>query len=391
MNVLFLSLSDVKSSLYGSLAKEFVTNGHSVTIISPSVDGFSDETIDNIRSLKFKSISISGGNILKKGIANLFLPWKSTRIVRKYIECEKIDLIISSTPPLSFYRPIEYIKRRNSKAKHYLILRDIWPEAFNLFDYQKKYPLIYSVFRVHEKKLYASANIIGCMSEGNIEFVMNSNPETYKKLRLLPNWGKLKHYEKVDISIKDKYGLKDKFILIYGGNMSVPQGLDNIVRLAEMIKDKKDVVILLIGKGTEKNRIKELVDSRHLSNIKIMDYMPSEDYEAILRVCDVGLISLNDRLKTPSIPSKTISYWNLKLPILAITDHVTDYGYNIIDKTESGLWSYVGDDEKLLNNFNCLYLSESTRKQMGENGYSYMIKECSVEKTYYEIIAQLYE
>ncbi|MBR3412740.1 MAG: glycosyltransferase family 4 protein [Bacteroidales bacterium] len=391
MDILFFSLGSAKSSLYGGLAKYCSEKGHTVTMISPSRDGFSDNMVDGVRCITFKALPLSGGSSLRKGVANLLLPFQSRRVFKRFFNHKNVDLVLSSTPPVSFYLPIEYIRKQNPQAKHYLILRDIWPEAFNLFDFEKHHPLIYAFFRKQEKRLYAASDIIGCMSEGNIDFVANSNPEVKDKLRLLYNWNSNFELKPSTVDVRKKYALEEKFVLIYGGNMGVPQGLDNVVCLAELIREKKDVVFLLIGKGTDKERIKKTVTEKHLSNVIIMDFLPKEDYDAILQTCDVGLISLNDRLKTPSIPSKTIGYWKLRMPILAIIDHVTDYGQNIIDKSQSGVWAYSGDTTAIIQSFEKLYSDATLRKQMGENGYNFFLKECTVEKAYNTIISQLYE
>lgn len=391
MNIVFFSLRNASSAFYGKLAKCFAEQGHAVTMISPSLQGVTDEMVDGVRDISFKALPLIGVSSLRKGLSNLLLPYQSKWIVKKLIKNEDFDIILSSTPPVAFYLPIEYLKKRNPKAKHYLILRDIWPEAFNLFDFEKHHSLIYSFFRKQERRLYASSDIIGCMSEGNIDFVAGSNPETKNKLRLLYNWGEVKEMPMVSNEVREKYDLINKFVLIYGGNMGVPQGLDNIIDLADLVKEKKDVVFLLIGKGVEKVRITQRVNELKLTNVRILDFLPKEDYESILQTCDVGLISLNDKLKTPSIPSKTISYWNLKMPILAITDHATDYGQNIIDKSESGLWAYSTDKDRIIHCFEQLYSDRELRIKMGENGYRFLASNCTIEKTYNNIISQLYE
>lgn len=391
MNIVFISLNGAGSALYGGLSKYCSDMGHTVTMISPSYKGMTDKVLDGVRYVTFKTMPLTGVSSIRKGVANLLLPFQSKRIVKRVVKNKEIDIVLSSTPPVAYFSPIEYIKKHNPQAKHYLILRDIWPEAFNLFDFEKHHPIIYSFFRKQEKRLYATSDIIGCMSEGNMDFVAASNPEAKNKLRLLYNWGKVKEKVATDDTIREKYDLVGKFVLIYGGNMGIPQGLDNIINLANMVKDKPDVVFLLIGKGTEKERIKKRVQDLQLTNVRILDFLPKEDYESVLQTCDVGLISLDDRLKTPSIPSKTISYWNLRMPILAIVDHVTDYGQNIIDKSASGLWATADDKERILKNFERLYSDKTYRNELGENGYRFLSSECTLEKTYSNIMEQLYE
>lgn len=391
MNILFLSLASVHNSFYGGLAKMFSKKGHSVTMINPSPTMDSDFVVEGVRNISFKYLPLSGTNLIKKGFANLLFPLYSKHIVKRKTRPDTFDLIISATPPVAYYAPIKYIKKHNKRVLHYLILRDIWPEAFNLFNIEKRHPIVYSFFRRQERILYSVSDIIGCMSEGNIDFVRNSNPETKKKLRLLYNWGVESSLVSIESDVRRKYDLEGKFVLIYGGNMGVPQGLDNIINLASLVKDRSDVVFLLIGKGEDKERIKKEVERLQLGNVRVMDFLPKTDYDTILRTCDVGLISLNEKLKTPSIPSKTISYWSLRMPIMAIVDHITDYGTNILDKTHSGLWAYADDNDKILYNFEQLYSDKSLRNKLGDNGLRFLVDVCSEENAYNTIMSQLYE
>ena len=388
MEIAFLTLN-AKSALYYSLARTFAQNGHHVTVITPN-QKFSNHIEKNglIDFVCFKALPIAGVRGIKKGIADFLFSFFCKKGLRRLYKT-KADLIIATTPPLGFYGSIKLLKKRNLKAKSYLILRDIWPEAFKLFDFDKKHPIIYEYYLIQERRLYAVSDIIGCMSQGNLDFIKENNPQfPQKRLKLLPNWGDCEPYFAPNSSIRDKYNLEGKFVLVYGGNMGVPQGLSNILELASMKKDCKDVVFLLVGDGTERGKIEKQIIKEGLTNVKIMNSLPRDDYDELLRTCDVGLISLNKKLKTPSIPSKTISYWNLQIPILAIIDNVTDYG-KILDTSLSGLWSTPDDVSKTSSNFDLLYQNPQLRKELGENGYHYLESFCSAQNAYLQILEQL--
>ena len=392
MKIVFFTLSP--NGLYSSLIDKLEEKGHSIVIVSPTYNGKNEflNINQNRKILYFKSLPLTNVGIIKKGIADILFPYFCRLSVKKYIGRYQPDLIISTTPTLGFGKSISFLKNNNLKCKHYLVLRDIWPEAFKLFDFDTKFPLVYKWYRKQEKYLYNTADIIGCMSEGNIEFVNKSNPEIgIDKLKLLPNWADVEELNSIDESIRTKYKLDDKIVFIYGGNMSVPQGLDNILNLAERQIRRDNILFLLIGKGTELERIKKLAKEKALTNMEFLDYLPKKDYESLLRISDVGLISLNKKLKTPSIPSKTLSYWNLEKPIFAIIDSVTDYGINIIDKSQSGLWELSTEINKIDEKFDIICRDGILRKKMGKNGRIYMTENCTTELIYNKIMQHLYE
>ena len=59
--------------------------------------------------------------------------------------------------------------------------------------------------------------------------------------------------------MREKYNLEQKFVVIYGGNMGIPQGLEAVIKLAETKQKYSDVVFLFVGKGTEKKKLEDLV------------------------------------------------------------------------------------------------------------------------------------
>ncbi|KAA6347111.1 hypothetical protein EZS27_005404 [termite gut metagenome] len=388
MKIAFLTLGNHKSALYGSLIHELVNKGHEVCVINPTYDGKSElvKIEKGLRVLYFKSLPMLSIGIIRKGIANLIFPYLCLKSMKKELKDEHFDLILMTTPPLGFCKPVRYLKNKNKGSIFYLILRDIYPEGAKFIGLDK-YKLIYGYFRAIEKKLYKTADFIGCMSPKNISFIKERNSYlTDSKLRLLPNWAYLDKYTNPDENIKKKYDLENRFIVIYGGNMGIPQNLNILLQLAGQKRTLKDALFLFVGNGTEKNTLKRTAGEMQLSNVRFMEGLPQEDFDDLLKVCDIGFISLHPKVPTPNIPSKTLAYFNAKLPVLAAIDPITDYGEYLLDKGQCGLWSLSIDIEGLSLNFDKLYYNTTLRKQMGENGYNYLSQCFIVDKAYDEII-----
>jgi hypothetical protein len=119
-----------------------------------------------------------------------------------------------------------------------------------------------------------------------------------------------------------------------------------------------------------------------------MDNLPRNEYMNFVKSSDIGLITIDERFTVPTIPSKTVSYLSLKLPVLAIIDQHTDYG-KIIDKAGAGFWSVGGDNKSLFANFDKMYLDEKLRIQQGESGYQYFLNNLTSDIAYTQIIAQI--
>ena len=326
---------------------------------------------------------------------------------RKYLWNEAFDWVIMPTPPSSLIDVVEYIVKHTG-AKYYLLLRDIHPESKRRFptpetiartdvydECKKPYSagkLMYSYLYKKSQKGYKKADLIGCMSPGNIEFVKKIAPYVPdSKVVLLPNWYKETPSDVRDLQgIRKKYDLEGKFVAIFGGTIGEGQAIWNIASLAKHNLENESVVFLIVGRGLKMGVLKQMAEIDHLTNMKFLDYMPREEYEAILATADLGLITIDEKFPVPTSPSKVIGYMALHQPVLAMINKKNDYGEFYLDASGCGLWSADLDYDKMYSQFDWFVNHPEERKQMGESGYAYYKTHFTVEFICSELCKQLY-
>ena len=114
MNVLFLTLVDFNSinehNIYTDLLREFTRNGDSVYSISPveKREGIKTHLIIEEKStiLKLKIGNIQKTNTIEKGISTILVEPLFISAIKKYFCSVKFDLILYSTPPITFVSAI---------------------------------------------------------------------------------------------------------------------------------------------------------------------------------------------------------------------------------------------------------------------------------------------
>ena len=266
--------------------------------------------------------------------------------------------------------------------------------------------LLYKMFRKKEKRLYALSDYIGCMSPANVRYVIEHNPEVEPaKVEVAPNSieapcpPKGENSENEDdkvlrennerYHIRKKYNLPlDKPVFIYGGNLGKPQGIPFLMECLEANAHRDDCHFVVVGNGTEFPRLKEWYGSlreksqKNLNqnlSIALMEGLPKEDYDQLVRSCDVGLIFLDHRFSIPNYPSRLLSYLENKMPVLCATDPNTDMG-RIAEENGYGFWCESVRPE----DFTALVdkMLAADRKEMGEKGYEFLRKNYTVENTY---------
>lgn len=316
-------------------------------------------------------------------------PYWARIVIRKHVrEC---DLLIANTPCVTIVGLASFFKR-HYKSKAYLVLWDFFP--FYLKDLGViRNKLFFGFFKRLESRMYRSFDRIGCMTQGNIKFLLENYPGVDKaRVEILPLWAKIKTVSAVDRpKIRAKYNLPEgKVIAVYGGAMSIVQELENLLELARLsLQSQNDVCILFIGRGTERERLEAKAIEEGLSNVIFLDYVPREEYQDVVQACDIGLISLSSKLSVPSFPSKSIDYFKVSLPILASLDAVTDFGSILQNDIKAGYSVVAGDSNSLHENLTILASDPKLRAEMGLAGRSYYENFLSVENAKDKIISLL--
>ena len=346
MNILFMSLGRYPSihfrSIYLDLLRVFISKGHEVYIVA-SLDENSKEPFQLLEEpgshlLRVKTGKITKTNIIEKGINTLLIERRYLRAIEEHFQGVKFDLVLYPTPPITFLKVVEHIKKRDH-AKTYLLLKDIFPQnSVDLGMMSKSGPkgIIYRYFRRKEKRLYKVSDHIGCMSQANVDYVLKHNPEIdSSKVEVCPNSTEIEDKsvdDKTRKEIREKYGIpQDKKVFVYGGNLGKPQGIPFLIECLKAVKDLQDAFFLVVGNGTEYPKLEEYAKTSDQKNFKLMKRLPKDDFDAMVGACDVGMIFLDHRFTIPNFPSRLLSYMSAKLPVLAVTDPHTDIGKVIVD------------------------------------------------------------
>lgn len=392
MNILFLSIGRLNNiedkGLYTDLLRKFKSEGHNLYIVSPREKRVKKPTEyvnhDGVNYLRVKIGNITKTNLVEKGISTLRIESLFLKAIKKYLNNVKFDLVLYTTPPITFEKVIGYIKKRDD-AKSYLLLKDIFPQnAVDLKMFSES-SLIYRYFRWKEEKLYTVSDFIGCMSQANVEYVLTNNPKVAEnKVEVCPNSIEPLHIDKdedIKLSIRDKYNIPiDKTVFIYGGNLGKPQGVNFLIDCLKFNNNNKDVYFVIAGSGTEFNKLQTYFQNEQPANAQLFKQLPKQDYDKLANSCDVGLIFLDKNFTIPNFPSRLLSYLQASIPVLAATDPNTDLG-TIIEEGEFGYWT-ISNNVELFSDKLTKLCDKNLRIKMGENGREYLINNYTVKHSY---------
>ena len=399
MKILFLTIARIQSiserGIYTDLIRKFRDEGHKVYIACPAERRYQEKTslkvLDSVTVLSIYTLNAQKTSLIEKGICTMLIDGQFKRAIKNHFDAVPFDLVLYSTPPITFTNTIKYVKQKN-KAITYLLLKDIFPQNAVDLGMISKWGLIHLYFRKKEKKLYSISDFIGCLSPANMTYLLKHNPEIdLKKVEVNPNTiYPLQLYSSIKTNkkqiIHNKYKIPENAVVfIYGGNLGKPQGIDFVIKVLSSNMNNYEVFFLIIGSGTEYKRLLNWYNKFLPQNTKIISALPKDEYDELLLVCDVGLVFLDDRFTIPNFPSRLLSYLENKMPILAATDINTDFGKIIVD-ADCGFWVKSGDLIEYNKKLQYFVNKPLIINKMGEMGYKLLVNNYTVDITYNKII-----
>lgn len=391
MNILFLTMNTFTDidmhNIYSDLMKVFIKNGHRPYIVTPREKQAGEQTdlvdYDTYSLLKVRIGNTSNVSLIEKGISTVTLSRLYYQAVLSKLGHLSFGLILYSTPPITLVGPIKKLKKR-FECRTYLMLKDIFPQNAVDLGMFKGNGIIHWYFRRQEKDLYSISDRIGCMSAANVQYLLIHNKEVNRdKVEICPN-GIIPHpiYDrhKEITAVRSKYSIPESAtVFLYGGNLGKPQGIPHLLKCLEANVNKNDRYFIICGSGSEYPLIDDYIKKKKPSNIKLVSFLPKNEYDELAAGCDVGLIFLDSRFTIPNYPSRILSYMENGIPVLVCSDKNTDVGTDAVENGY-GLFCYA-DDPKAFTN--CIEdMNESDISLMGKQARNYLEENFTAERCY---------
>jgi len=229
---------------------------------------------------------------------------------------------------------------RKSGAKFIYSLQDIFPDSLISSGILKKERgLIWWIGRWIERKTYKAADCITVISNS---FYKNLRAKNVKadKLALIPNWVDLNNVhpvEKEENGLFKEFGIiRDKFNIVYAGNMGAAQGAEIILDVAEQLKDEESIQFIVFGGGSGYQGFVKAVEDRKLHNIIVNPLLSQERVSEVYSLGDAALIICKKGVGQTGLPSKTWSIMACNTPIVASFDTDSELG-EILQNAKAGV------------------------------------------------------
>lgn len=376
------------SHLMKELAEELRDRKHDVTILTcyPRYNLadtnhdpiLSEVTIENgVRVIRVHTPAHHKVNFFVRGLSQLTLPYLFWTKSKPFLK-DGVDCVIVYSPPLTLWKVGWYAKKEFG-ARFVLNVQDIFPQnAIDLGVLSN--PVFIGFFEMLEKWAYETADVVTVHSEGNRQFLLSKKNIPAEKLITLHNWIEVRDLKPQikDGPFRKKLGLEGKFVIFFGGVLGPSQGLELVIETARQVRDNQEIVFLLVGDGTEKQKLMELSARHNLNNVIFHPFISKDEYESLLKEIDVGLVCLSSLNKTPVVPGKLLSYMAAGVPALAFLNRESD-GHQIIRQADCGCSAISENTSDVVTMVRKMFAERDRLADLGQNGYRYATTRFSKE------------
>ena len=301
---------------------------------------------------------------------------------------------VCSQPPIIGGMLGVYSKKKNHSKLIYNI-QDFNPEQAEAVMSKKLKPA-FSLMKKIDKKSCKKADEVIVVGRDMAETLKNRFKEkNVPKHIVINNWIDEKKIYPLPpnnpkvLEFKKKYGLENKFIFMYSGNIGLYYDLLNILKTINEIPkdiktlDGKEVVFAFVGAGSVLEDMKKYKVENHMDNVIFIPYQPKEDLIYSLNSANVHLCVNAKGIKGVSVPSKCYGIMAVGKPILGVLEKESECE-KIISNSICGICCEPGDYTKIKDNILWIINNEDKLDELGSNGYKYLLenftKELSINK-----------
>lgn len=367
--------------LYKFLARK----GHRITILSSSFSHYSredprleagekyrEQTHDEIRFI-FVRTAPYVRNDWRRALNMLSYAWRSYAWGIR--QGERPDIIVTATPhPFGAYAALRLARR--FRVPLLLELHDLWLDY--LLDTKMMTPMnpAYRFVRWLETSCYRYARRI-LMLWPQMDLYLAHYGVPKEKIVWTPLGVDFETLEPIPPRSRTN---GQPFVAICTGSFGPASNVWEIVESAKILKSQEQIRFVLVGGGSEKEKLVQFVKENRLTNVEFRGIVPKERIRSCLGeadVCIAGLPDIPNYRKYGTIPTKLIDYLTSNRPTLFITS-IKD---NLVERAGAGMTVPPNSPALLAEAILKLSrMSDEERARMGRSGIAYMKENHDLKK-----------
>ena len=182
------------------------------------------------------------------------------------------DVVVSLTDPPIIGLTALFAARRTG-ARFVFLCEDIFPEVAALVDDFHNSLVNQTLDRVN-RYLLREADAVVALGERMRRRLVDEKGADPARVHVIHNWA---DSEAIVPGPKDnpfsrEHGLAGRFVVMHSGNVGLSQNLDVLIDAADRLRSKERLVIAIVGGGSRRVALEQMVAARGLTNVRFFPY-----------------------------------------------------------------------------------------------------------------------
>lgn len=322
-----------------------------------------------------KTFSSSGNGIGR--VLNMISYYKNLfKVTKEFIrKGDKPDLIIASSPhPLAMVAGIKIAKKMGVPCVSEV--RDFWPEVFFMCGRLKENSLIGKLLIKGEHWIYKKSDALIFLKEGDYTYITDKKWDTLQggdinldKCYYINNGVDIKNFNKQikNNILEDDDLTNGRFNIVYAGAIRTINNVGNILDVAKLLKENKDIQFLIYGDGNQLDLLRKRIVDEKITNVKIKGYIDKKYIPYVLSKSSVNILNYsqsNYNWSRGNSSNKLFEYMVSGKPIIS----TVKMGYSLIEKYDCGVSLEEDTPEALAKTILEIYnMSDARYNEIKEN------------------------
>lgn len=228
------------------------------------------------------------------------------------------EIIFVTNPPFAYLTALCF------RRQYSVVVYDAYPDALKNIGI-KPTSLLFKVWATLNTRVFSKATKVFTLS--NSMATLLGQYVKSDRLIIIPNWAGSDDFTpipKKENAFVLKQGLRDKFVILYSGNIGYTHNVEVLIEVAQQLQSYQDIIFMFIGEGKKKQDLIESVKQRNLHNCKFLTWQDSSILPQTLASADIGIVTLNEESGMLSVPSKTYNLLACGVPLLSIAPETSE-------------------------------------------------------------------
>lgn len=325
-------LTDMVEALY--------ERGHTVHVLQKNTHGTKPAIPQRMQELgvettRIECVTFKKSNLIGRFADDIMYVMQCIKWLRKHREFDRIFLQSSNVAGLQT-RILQHVQKRIPVIFN---VQDIFPENAVYSGVLKEKGFAYKLLAFMQRHAYRYSSKIITISEDMKDQLVEIGTDAVK-VEVVYNWSycdTMYDPAEIDYSCLDGIIDRNKFNVVYAGNISLMQNVEIVIQAAVQMKDEKDICFHIIGDGPYRQRLERLAIELQSKNVAFHDMMSSDCASAIYSAADVNIIPLAENIYRTALPSKTATCLACGKPIVFAFGQESKFGQMIHKQVDAQL------------------------------------------------------